>query len=216
MIFLSFDIASRSLAFTLMNYNINFLTEVEQLALSRTSTLTEMTYLLNSSLAIRLCDVVDLNQGKTNKEITQIEKTKKLKEVLTVLTTLLEEFRQPNTAEEVRVLLEYQMSANYQANAVFNQIFYHFIDYSPVTIAPCYKNKVFFKEELMYKTFSDKYATSYSANKAHTKANFLYFLETFNMFNSINHIKKKNIDDAADSFMQVFAYVNYYLKKSQS
>lgn len=216
MIFLSFDIASRSLAFTLMNYNVNFLSEVEKLAKSSDSRLVDMVCLLNSSLVIRLCDVVDLNQGRTNKEITQLEKTKKLKEVLTVLTILLCEFKTANPYEEIKVLLEYQMSANYQANAVFNQIFYHFIDFSPITISPCYKNKVFFSEELEYKHFSNKYSTSYAANKAHTKANFLYFLETFNMSHSVQHIKKKNIDDAADSFMQVFAYVNYYLKKNQN
>ncbi len=215
MIFLSFDIASRSLAFTIMKYNTNFLSDLK-LLVERNNNIAEIYKCMDESISIRICDVVDLNEGKKNSEITLLQKTKKLKEVLTTLSVILLEFSNLNPTENISVLLEYQMSANYQANVIFNQIFYHFVDFEPKVISPCYKNKVFFSEELRYSKFTSNYANSYSANKAHTKANFLYFLKSFNMSNSITHIKKKNLDDAADSFMQIFAYINYYLKKNQN
>jgi hypothetical protein len=215
MIFLSFDIASRSLAFTIMKYNVDFLENISKLSLEENNIHNFLNILeyINNNIQLRIIDVVDLNQGKRNSEILPLEKTKKLKEVLNTLTIVLNEFSY-NSGEEVRVLLEYQMPANYQANAVFNQIFYHFSEYAPVIISPCYKNRIYFSKDLEYKNFSSKYAKSYSANKAHTKANFIYFIESFSNISSIKHIKKKNLDDAADSFMQIFAYINYYLKKS--
>jgi len=215
MIFLSFDIASRSLAFTMMKYNVHFLENIHSLTSQEDSVNNFLNILdyMNNNIQLRIIDVVDLNQGKKNNEISLIDKTKKLKEVLTTLTFILNEFSF-NSGEEVKILLEYQMSANYQANAIFNQIFYHFSDFSPVIVSPCYKNKIYFSKDLEYNNFSVKYKKSYSANKAHTKANFLYFIKSFSSIDNINHIKKKNMDDAADSFMQIFAYINYYLNKS--
>jgi hypothetical protein len=215
MIFLSFDIASRSLAFTLMKYNVNFLEDFAKIIQLNDVSIYDLIIFNSDNINIKLIDVVDLNQGKKNIDTNILEKTKKLKEVLNCITILLNDYISLHK-EQVKILLEYQMSANYQANVVFNQIFYHFSDFNPVVISPCYKNKIYFSKDLEYKYFAEKYKNSYSANKSHSKANFLYFIESFSMLDNISHIKKKNIDDAADSFMQIFAYINYYLKKNQT
>lgn len=176
-------------------------------------------FILRNNVDLRLCDVSDINEGLTNKEVDGLTKTKKLKYILTTIQTILDDFKtelQIKNAEtdiKIVVLLEYQMPSNYQANAIFNKIYYHFVDYNPEVISPCYKNKIYFSEDLTYDKFTIRYKNTYSANKSHTKANFLYFIESFGLKERITHIKKKNLDDAADSFIQIFAYINYYLKK---
>lgn len=185
-----------------------------------TETVDNVEFILRNNVDIRLCDVSDINEGLTNKEVNVLAKTKKLKYILTTIETILDNFKQELKAKnkdidvKTVVLLEYQMSSNYQANAIFNKIYYHFVDYNPEIISPCYKNKIYFSDDLTYDKFTVKYKNTYSANKSHTKSNFLYFLESFGLKERIKHIKKKNIDDAADSFMQIFAYINYYLKKT--
>ena len=91
-----------------------------------------------------------------------LTKTKKLKQILSILQTILDNFKAELLNEsgidvEIAVLLEYQMPSNYQANAIFNQIYYHFVDYNPHIISPCYKNKIYFSNDLTYDNFSSKY-----------------------------------------------------------
>lgn len=224
MLFLSFDIASRSLAYTIMYYNPDVLSVISNNInrFNDTETVNNVEFILRNNVDLRLCDVSDINEGLTNKEVNVLAKTKKLKYILTTIQTILDNFKKelqaknPLDETKVVVLLEYQMSSNYQANAIFNKIYYHFVDYNPEIISPCYKNKIYFSDDLTYDKFTVKYKNTYSANKSHTKANFLYFLESFGLKERIKHIKKKNVDDAADSFMQIFAYINYYLKKSHN
>lgn len=228
MLFLSFDIASRSLAYTIMYYNTDVLSIISNIIndgrenniINSIDSINCIDFVLKKNVDLRICDVSDINEGLTNKEVDSYTKTKKLKSILTILQTILDNFKIELMNEscietEIVVLLEYQMPSNYQANAVFNQIYYHFIDYNPQVVSPCYKNKIYFSNDLTYDNFISKYKNTYSANKAHTKANFLHFIESFGLKERINHIKKKNLDDAADSFIQIFAYINYYLKKNQ-
>ena len=55
----------------------------------------------------------------------------------------------------------------------------------------------------------ERYASKYTANKNHTKANFLYWLKLNKLENLIkdNNIAKKNIDDVADSFVQIYGWL---------
>ena len=71
------------------------------------------------------------------------------------------------------------------------------------------KNKIYFNKELQHSRFIQKYNNNYIANKNHTKQNFLYLLNKYNLEYIIKKIKKKNLDDLADSFMQIIAYIYY-------
>ena len=51
-----------------------------------------------------------------------------------------------------------------------------------------------------------------SAIKANNKSAW-YFLKSFNLEYIVQNIKKKNIDDLADSFMQIFAFIKYIKNK---
>ncbi len=105
------------------------------------------------------------------------------------------------------VLIEYQMSANDKSRCVSNQILYHYAEYKTVLVGPSLKNKVHFAPELRHNRFIEKYASKYTANKNHTKANFLHWIEENNRKDLIANIKKKNIDDLADAFMQIVGFV---------
>ena len=51
-----------------------------------------------------------------------------------------------------------------------------------------------------------QYKKQYDANKAHTRANLLYYLQVFDREDLIADIKKDVLDDLADSFMQALAF----------
>lgn len=219
MLYLSFDVASRSLAFSLMYYDHKVLEYLKKFTNEYKDNENKEGYLehigntLKYNIQYYHGNVVDLNNGKKMKDMVLVERTMNLKNTLMELKNALiqKKIELDLDDSKVKVLIEYQMSANYHANAVFNQIFYEFSEFNPVVIHPCYKNKVHFSAELIYSNFSEKYNKNYSANKAHCKENFLYFLKAFNLENIIHNIKKKNLDDIADSFMQIFAYINFYL-----
>jgi hypothetical protein len=206
MLYLSFDIANRSLAFTLMIYDKQGLATLLPQAKSN---LLEIDSAIRSCVNIIACEVHDLTQGIKLKNSSQRKRTLQLKELLRRIDGMISEAG----TDKVKVLLEYQMSINKKANVIFSQIYYHFAEYGPVAIRPCYKNMVYLSNELHYSEFSSRYANSYCANKAHSKANFIYFLKSFGFDKFLETIKKKNIDDAADSFMQILAYTNYYSKE---
>jgi len=210
MLYLSFDIANRSLAFTLMRYN------KKQIAIDLCAINSKISAdpgdliciyeSIENNVKVIACEVHDLTCGIKLKNSSKLKRTLVLKSLLNRLDAMLGD-------EECVVLLEYQMAVNKKANVIFSQIFYHFAERNPVTIKPAYKNMISLKDDLAYRHFSEKYSNSYCANKAHSKANFLYFFKSFGFTGFIEHIRKKNLDDAADSFMQILAYCNFYSKE---
>ena len=143
--------------------------------------------------------VYDLTEGKT---CSTIERARLLKTCLSSIEIT------PSL-----VLVEYQMSANDKSRCISQQIVYHYIDICEVVlVGPSLKNKICLSADgsLEHATFMEKYSSKYTANKNHTKANFLYWLASNNCSCLIadNKIKKKNIDDIADAFMQILGYFN--------
>ena len=61
--------------------------------------------------------------------------------------------------------------------------------------------------EKPYSYFINKYAKAYDANKAHSKNNFLYWTKYKNIEYMIKDIKKKNLDDIADSCNMILAWI---------
>ena len=117
---------------------------------------------------------------------------------------------------QILLLIELQPSFNDKSRTTFNQIVYEFSSnemFKIKIINPMYKNLISFTKELQHYNFIKKYSNNYLANKNHTKENFLFFINTFNMKYLIQNIKKKNYDDIADSFMQIIAYI-FILQKN--
>lgn len=215
MYYLSFDVANKSLAVSLINYNKNYKTDITEYLnnneIDSNTNINEyienINKIINEAINYIYYAVEDLIPGKKIKDTTIIERSYSLRQVLTNIKNVVNDL---NT-DKIILLIEYQMCSNYNANAIYNQIIYEFCEdlYEIHVVRPTYKNKFCFKEELEYCNFIQKYTNTYVANKNHCKENFLFYLKTFNLNHVLENVKKKNIDDLADSFMQIFGYIKY-------
>jgi hypothetical protein len=209
MYYLSIDVANKSLAVSFIYYNKNHYENFENIIRNNKLTfnnLIEINKKLDNIIKYYICEVTDLMPNIKVKHTTILFRTKKLKEYIEKLKERINTISQN---KKITIIIEKQPSFNDKSKTVYNQLLYSFIEpnYKVNIINPVYKNQVYFNNELRYSTFIQKYANNYIANKNHTKANFLYFLKTFNKEYLIKHIKKKNYDDIADSFMQIFGYL---------
>lgn len=202
---LSFDCANRSLAVCCATVNINLL---DDLAKARDNKDTNLCVeLINSHVKIHTLKVFDLTKGK---KVDTVKRASLLKKCLTDLDCLLSD----EGVKIQTVLVEYQMSANDKSRCVSQQILYHYScipDVIVKLVGPTLKNKVCFSsdETLEHGTFMAKYASKYTANKNHSKSNFLYWIKLYDLSDLLkkNNIAKNNIDDVADSFMQICGWL---------
>lgn len=146
-------------------------------------------------------NVYDLDPTKSAKDMTVSDKARSLRRVL-------DEFdRQIPEGASFKVLIEYQMNANHMSNIIFNMIVYHYAERAEVhTVFPSLKNSIYLHQSLKLSDFLATASSNYSANKNHCKYNFLYFVYTFGHQDRIKHIKRKNLDDISDTFMQCIAF----------
>jgi hypothetical protein len=220
MFYLSFDIANKSLAISLISFDKEYKEKINQIINNNyESTLISMNTLnkqLNNIINYHIYEVVDLIPQQKVKNTTIIYRSNKLKEYLNKLNINIQEIKNKNNIDKLTVLIEYQPSFNEKSRTIYNQIIYEYSDnnlYNIFIMNPLYKNKIYFNNELKHSSFMQKYNNNYIANKNHTKSNFLYFLDKYNLEHVIKNIKKKNLDDLADSFMQIIAYI--YIVENQ-
>lgn len=185
---LSFDIASKSLAWCVLEHNPLWLKDATE-----ASSLEAVDAALDSAWRVLDWGVVDLLPGTALKDVDNLQRSRALRREL----LSLDKWRTDTGV----VLLEYQMSANYNANAVYNQILFHFCGMEVETLSPTLKNKVKLGAGLGYQDFAGRYSNAYTANKNHTKANMLHYSKVFNR-ELPPGIAAKNKDDLADAFMQ--------------
>jgi hypothetical protein len=192
---LSFDCANRSLAVCFMSVALDTIKSCDK------------NIVTNSPVKIHILRVFDLTKGE---KMDTVRRTSLLKECLNNVDDLI-------VASDIkpdRVLVEYQMSVNDKSRCVSNGILYHYSGVPGATVSlvgPTLKNKISFStdESLDHGTFMAKYASKYTSNKNHSKENFLYWLNTRGLIDLIqkNNIAKKNIDDIADAFMQIWGWL---------
>jgi hypothetical protein len=155
-------------------------------------------------VTVNYMHVWDLTKGK---KLDIVSRTHLLKECLQGLD---DELSKINTDGPDVVLIEYQMSANDKSRCVSNGIIYHYscTNTKVVVVGPTLKNKICFSTDntLEHGAFMAKYSKPYTANKNHTKANFLYWMDVRNIE---VEFAKKNIDDIADAFMQIWGWLDY-------
>ena len=173
--------------------------------------LIELNKKINNIIKYIYYNVEDLIPGKKVKETGILERSSSLKNYLYKIKEIVNILKEEECIEKIHLLIEYQLSSNYNANAIYNQIIYEFSNdiYEITVMNPSYKNKVYFNKDLKHSNFIQKYNNNYIANKNHTKANFLYFIKHFNIEHVIKNVKAKNIDDLADSFLQIFVFIQF-------
>ncbi len=178
--YLSIDVATKSLALGI--YKIDASADTDQIIIP---------------IAMQ---VHDMNPNKLAKTMSVGEKAASLKRILNT-------FDEHIPSGEFVVLIEYQMNANHMSNAIFNMIVYHYATRAPIhTVYPAQKNTICLHPKLTLAHFLGTASTNYAANKNHCKFNFLYFIVLFEHGDKIKHIKQKNLDDIADTFMQCLAF----------
>lgn len=238
MYYLSFDVANKSLATSFIFYNttlaykenLNNNRLINNKIISSSSpfsynqnlqsicnNIIKLNNIINNTIEYIYYDVKDLIPGKKVKDTDIIERSNSLKKYMEELKLIVNKTILEKNINKIYILIEYQLSSNYNANAIYNQIIYEFSDHNAnlyeITIMnPSYKNKIYFNKDLRHSSFIQKYSNNYVANKNHTKSNFLYFLKIFNLNHVLELIKSKNIDDLADSFMQIFAFIKFIQK----
>ncbi len=182
--YLSIDVATKSLAIGIYEINVDNIDE-------------------NIDLFIKpvIMNIHDLNPEKNAKDMNIDDKAKSLKKILNNYDQYIKE------NVEVNVLIEYQMNANYMSNAIYNMIIYHYANLAKIHVVhPTLKNSIYFNKNLKHSDFLATANNNYSANKNHCKYNFLYFMFIFDHSDKLKHIKQKNLDDVADTFMQCVAF----------
>lgn len=212
MYYLSIDCANKSLAVGLyvINNIQNWDTELLDVLkkVNNNGQLELINNFLDTVIDIKFLEVVDLIPNKKVKDTNIIERTILLKHYINNIKHRVSEI----TDDKVSVLIEYQMNSNDKSRAVFNQLIYAFSDielYSIHIVNPTLKNKVYLCDSLKHCRILQRYSKTYTANKVHCKENFLFFIDTFNKKDMVKDISKKNIDDIADTFMQLLGFLLY-------
>ena len=237
---ISIDIANKSLAVSIINYNLQINNDVqkvyddfiqykkkfiknnvsiginaaEELVDTYLIMLDKIVELVSNRMSINHLSVVDIIPGEKVSDTDIIYRTDKLYKYLNnTLDPLITRLNVSNS--ELMFLLEYQMNANIKGNAVSNQIIFHMMKYyindNIKLIGPSLKNKIIIGGmDAHYSTFVEKYKTLYASNKNHTKYNFLKLIEHLKSEVFIKDIKKKNMDDIADATIMSLAYVIKY------
>lgn len=108
------------------------------------------------------------------------------------------------------VLIEYQMPPNLTSRGISEQLVFHYSGMADVhLVGPSIKNTIYFCENLRHELFLEKYINRYTANKTHSKTNFKYWATLNKRLDLINKLPNKNLDDAADAFMQILGWFKH-------
>jgi hypothetical protein len=188
MYYLSFDIATKTLAYCLFNIDYEKLNN-------------------NDINCITLkYGMADLLNGKNDNSISTTQRIKLAADyVRTVIIPLIKDIN------ELTVLVEYQMPHNQKARIISNSIISILYFINPlckiIILDSKLKNTVYLSEEGRYYNFVEKYNDSYTANKKHTIFNFKIVLNTLNSIGYNFSIADKAISHVADAFFQMIGYI---------
>jgi hypothetical protein len=231
--YISFDLATKSLAISIIDYNSNYITDIttaynsylkykktfnskdlNKLILRYNELLDIIQKIIETKIHIQYATVVDLIPNKKVVDVSVIERTSKLYHYMNGPFQELMNEHCKCSNEEMIFLLEYQMGPNVKSSMVSAQILYHITKYQNakmdniILVGPSLKNKVVIGgNDSHYSNFVEKYTTLYASNKNHTKYNLLKLLDYLDCKDIISGIAKKNIDDIADSVMMSIAYI---------
>jgi len=221
----SFDPATKSLAVSIMYYNLHIVSDIQLLYLNYVKQKNNTTYnnaninvlltsyvtlldavsvLLHNRIKVIKLSVIDLIPNCTLVNSTALQRSAALHDYLhNVLDIDL-------LGHDCIFLLEFQMGPNIKSGTIASQIMYHLIKYKCdiQLVGPALKNKVIIGGAASaYSEFIKRYSTNYACNKAHAKHNLYELLRYLNASASITHIHKKNHDDIADAVLIGLSYV---------
>ena len=228
---ISYDVAAKSLAISILEFNENWRSETLSLLKSldwsdvngSIDILKSVSKLIDNIIKPLYFDVADLIPKKKLKDSNCVDRAKRLKGYLQTVDVVINSLN----INKATVLIEYQMGPNDKSRNIGSQILYHYsnpdinflsfnlssdipilndILYDVHIVGPSLKNQICLIKGFELSFFIQKYVRNYDANKAHSKTNFIKWLENKNYTSMLKNIKKKYYDDIADSFMQACAW----------
>lgn len=159
---------------------------------------------IDRMLYLAECATVDLAPDVPDKEVHTVPRIRAVVDYArTHIEPILAERLGPH--DTLIVLIEYQMGPNSPARIVADALITFYIERDVRLVGPGLKNSIALCGGGRYCHFAEKYATCYSANKAHTLYNFCHFLEQTQTTIST---PKKLWGHIADAFAQVIGYVS--------
>lgn len=215
--FLSFDCASKSLGVAFFSFNLSYKDDIKlilQSDLNKINKLIKIHNILKSVIDIYYLDVIDICPNVKINDIDIIERSSLFKIAINKINKIVNETILKKEIELIHVYIERQPTFNIKSTTIFSQLIYEYAANSMFKIKlmyPMLKNKIYFNEKLKHSEFISNSNNAYKANKNHTKSNFLYFINKFNLTHHIAHIKAKNLDDIADAFLQVLTDIKHLI-----
>lgn len=204
---LSFDCANKSLGHCLFDIDTELLSKkylpigkpnVEKIHAMVRANITGMNGVIN----VITCGVNSLFSEKIS-DTNIMYRTKKLHSMLCSLDL-------GNRGDIDAVVIEYQYVAGSHSREVSDCLCMYFAEFNVDLFFPSSRKKLHFTDTLNYSHFKEKYAKSYTANKAHSVANFKYIIEELELESlqqCIAAIHSSNHDDIADSFLNAWMWV---------
>ncbi len=162
--------------------------------------------------------VTDVLKGRKLADVSPVERTKALWSFLSTHPTI------GHVAPDTTSIIEYQppkvgsaMSAktNVAASAVSHQLMFYYVNYNPILVDPKLKNTIACSSTMTYESYlaaemikrKSPREARYAARKIHSKENFIYLCTMLGLQHIIKSVKASQLDDLADSTMQVVAHL---------
>ena len=190
-------------------------------------------HVIENMFVLKYANVFDLLPGQKLDKIPIEVRVKKLKGVVEYVKYVNKRLDPEQDLDAV--LIEYQMSSNDKSRNIATALAYAFAPADPgfsfsgtfldfkegfgassksnpevEIVGPALKSKVYFGDEGRIQNFRKKYMGNYASNKAHSRYNFLRWVDEHGCRGVIEGIQRANIDDVADSFMMAYAWAIKY------
>ena len=211
-IYLSFDVATKSLAFSVVKLPTDIPKEFNQIR-NQIEEITEESQIqaihdrVKSFITIMDGSVDNLVPDKKDKDISEVERLRALigyyKTKLLPMMTIHE-----LTPENTVILIEYQMSPNFKARTICSGLITLLYEYEIHIVKPILKNRINLTPDGHWINFVKKYKTLYTANKKHAIYNFEWMIQRFTIAENLKFTKTQ-ISHVADAFMQTIGFVKF-------
>jgi len=197
--FLSFDVATKSLAYILINIEIESDSDISNIN-------NFINYIKNNYDYSEILNYVEILEGDVvnlmdeNDKLSNSKSVEKARRLKNITQRLLRNY------EIDKVYIEDQMAMKISNVRILENLKMEFALEDVEVIGASLKNLVYYSDELRIQNYYEKYKTKYTANKNHSKNNFKYVCEKLNC-NILQNIKKKNHDDISDAFNQIIGVI---------
>lgn len=215
MIILSFDVATKTLGYSVVLLDdqiFDYLTPKYYSNLTKRNkiyNIPPISYLKSLDyIEILESNVVNLlDKNDTVKNSRSISKARNLKKLT---TRLIDQY------DIGRVYIENQPAKSVPNIRIMENLKMEFCEFDLHIIGSSLKNKIYYHDNLMHQEFCTKYKTNYTANKNHSKENFIFacnYLQSdvIQNLDSVNRKKSKKIDDVADAFNQIIGALFFHI-----